>query len=134
MKISPTLYQQIISHGVQEHPHEACGLVAGAKASRVESVWPLANEQKYRNRYFISKKVVESTIKKVNEQGQKVLGIYHSHPTTAPIPSSRDLWYHPDEQVKMIIISFKTHPPVLKCYTIHSHTYDEHPFLIDPSH
>lgn len=132
MHVSQSIYEQLVAHGEDQLPYEACGLLAGNVDDCVLSIWSLENEWKSSFRYYVSKKVVESTVQQIELQGQKVLGVYHSHPTTAPIPSYHDLQNHPDHKVKMIIISYKNALPTLKCYTVMNNTYDEYPFYIDP--
>ncbi|MGP4062201.1 M67 family metallopeptidase [Halobacillus sp. H74] len=131
MKISKTLYDQMINHGLQDLPYEACGLLAGAEQGHIRSVWPLKNEWKSSTRFYVSKKVVEETLEQIDLKGQKVLAVYHSHPATAPYPSYTDLKNHTEYGVKMVIVSYKTSYPHTKCFSISEKSYDEHPFLID---
>lgn len=126
-----TLYDQMVQQGALALPYETCGFVTGTDAHYIKKIWPLKNEWKSTNRYYVSKKVVAETLQKIKTMDQMVLGIYHSHPTTAPTPSFYDLKNHPDDDVKMIILSYKSAPPTVKCYTVQAYTYDEHPFFIE---
>lgn len=130
MNISKPLYDQVINHCQKQLPYEACGLLAGTNQNDVLSIWPLENENKSRIRYYVSKKVVNKTLNQIASKGQKVLAIYHSHPKTAPYPSYTDIRHHPDEDVKMIIISFKKNIPQLRCFAINAPTYEQYPFHI----
>ncbi|MGR9050333.1 M67 family metallopeptidase [Halobacillus faecis] len=131
MKIPENLYAQMIQQGSEALPFETCGLITGMNPTVIEKLWPLENEWKSVHRFYVSKKVVAETIKKITTINHMVLGVYHSHPTTAPVPSFYDLKNHPDDEVKMLIISYKTSPPTIKCYSIKNYTYDEHPFSIE---
>ncbi|WP_062513303.1 Mov34/MPN/PAD-1 family protein [Halobacillus sp. KGW1] len=130
IELSEEQYEQIMEHGRREWPLEACGLLAGEEPGVILSVWPLENEWKARNRFFVSAKVVAQTLEHVSHAGHKVLAIYHTHPDTAPYPSYTDLLHHPDDNVIMVILSYKTNPPNMRCFTIKNRTCDEHPFSI----
>ncbi|MBX0356616.1 M67 family metallopeptidase [Halobacillus sp. Nhm2S1] len=131
MKILKDLYDQMILQGSEALPYETCGLLTGEGPSDIQKLWPLENEWKSPHRFYVSKKVVEETLKRITAIHQTVLGVYHSHPTTAPVPSFYDLKNHPDDDIKMMIISYKNIPPTVKCYSIKNRTYDEHPFSIE---
>ncbi|MBN9652679.1 M67 family metallopeptidase [Halobacillus sp. GSS1] len=131
MIILKDLYDQMVRQGSEALPYETCGLLTGEGPSDIQKLWPLENEWKSPHRFYVSKKVVEETLERITAINQTVLGVYHSHPTTAPVPSFYDLKNHADDEVKMLIISYKTSPPTVKCYSIKNFTYDEHPFSIE---
>ncbi len=130
--IPQSLYDQMIEHGKVTLPYEACGMFSGNN-QKIKSCWPLENESKSDRRFFVSKKVVEETIQKAKELDEQILAIYHTHPSTAPIPSIDDIKYHVDHDVKMVIISYKTKSAITKWYRIMDSTYEECLFLIDQS-
>ncbi|WP_431308912.1 Mov34/MPN/PAD-1 family protein [Halalkalibacter flavus] len=125
-------FEEIVEHGRSNLPYEVCGLLSGNK-NNVQSVWKLVNEIKSDRRYFVGKKVVEETFKQINKQKEKVIAIYHSHPTTKPIPSSYDLVNHIDDEIVMVIISYKFKKPKIKCYRIEAGAYEECIYLIEPT-
>lgn len=129
MRIAQQLYQQMVDHGYTSLPNEACGMASG-KDGQIEQVWPLVNERPSPHRFFVSKSIVFSTLEAIEQSGQQVLAIYHTHPGTAPVPSSYDLQSHPDTKVKMLIISYKFTPPHSACYSVLSGRYVKHPFHI----
>ncbi|MET3683736.1 proteasome lid subunit RPN8/RPN11 [Alkalibacillus flavidus] len=118
------IYSKIIEHCRDSLPNESCGLLTG-NDNHVNRFWPLDNELKSTKLYFVSKRSLEKVLTKINQTGEQVLAIYHTHPTTAPVPSYYDLQNHPDETVQMMIISFKTEPPKSKIYTIKNRLHSE---------
>ena len=128
--ISDLLLKEVIEHARIHLPYESCGLLAGTH-NKVNSFWRLENELKSESRFFVQKKVVEKTLMQMAEQKENVIAVYHSHPTTAPVPSSYDIFSHPDQEVKMMIVSFKLESPKIKCYTILKSTYFECPIVIE---
>ncbi|MCP3029093.1 Mov34/MPN/PAD-1 family protein [Halobacillus sp. A5] len=122
------IYNDMIKLGRMSLPYEVCGLLTGFR-STIYTNWPLVNEAKSVHRFFVSQSVVEQTLKRIEEKSEEVLAVYHSHPTTSPIPSSYDIEHH-DNEVKMIIISYKNNPPAVKCFQIFNHTYYSYPLEI----
>ena len=123
----------MVDIGRLELPYEACGLLSG-NDSHVKSLWPLQNEMKSVSRFFVNKNSVRETIQKIKKLEEQVLAIYHTHPITAPVPSSFDILNHPDNKVSMVIISYKTNPPNTKWYQIRDSMYIERPYYIIPQH
>lgn len=124
------LYDEMIAHCRSELPYEACGIVSGVN-EKVDSVWKLTNESKSKNRYFVGKDNVQNTLNELVHKGEKILGIYHSHPTTSAIPSRMDLINHPYPNVKMLIVSFKKMDPVMKCYEIKNQHFVEITLIVN---
>jgi proteasome lid subunit RPN8/RPN11 len=125
-------FEEIVEHGRSNLPYEICGLLSGNK-NTVQSVWKLGNEIKSKRRYFIGKKIIEETFDQIGKRKEKVLAIYHSHPTTEPIPSSYDLANHFNDEFIMMIISYKSNKPKIKCYRVETGSYKECFFLIEPT-
>jgi len=124
-------FKELLNHGRSKLPYEACGILSG-KNNQVHSIWKLKNEVKSDRRFFVGKKAIVETLHHIAEKDEVVLAIYHSHPTTAPVPSYIDIKNHLDSEVKMIIVSYKTKNPIVKCYSVQNRAYKEQPFLIEP--
>jgi len=128
---STSCYEDMLNHCRSSLPYEGCGILSGVN-NFICSNWKLKNEVRSDRHFFVGKKTVSETLQKIKEKKETVLAIYHSHPTTAPIPSYADLKNHPDKKIKMIIISFKRKVPNVKCYTVKNQMYIESPFFVDP--
>ncbi|MGG0248485.1 M67 family metallopeptidase [Peribacillus frigoritolerans] len=126
-------YDMMIDHCSSYLPYEACGILAG-RNNEVDSIWKLENELKSDRRFFISKNKIEETVREISKQEKDILAIYHSHPSTTPVPSYLDIVNHPDPSVKLVIVSYKLNVLKVKCYDISNGLYKERPFLISPTH
>lgn len=76
----------------QKRPdEEICGLVSQA-ADGTLALYPIDNVATDRQRTFeMEAQQQVSVLRKIREQGETLLAIYHSHPDTPPEPSARDL-------------------------------------------
>ncbi|WP_430788250.1 Mov34/MPN/PAD-1 family protein [Virgibacillus flavescens] len=132
LNIPQAIYDQMLAHGRTTLPFETCGLLSGNNGN-VQSIWKLENELKSDRRFFVGKGIIEETIREIKSLDEQVLAIYHTHPTTAPVPSFYDITNHPDEVVKMVIVSYKTMHPITKCYNICGANHQECLFWLEPS-
>ncbi len=103
----------IIEHARNEFPYEACGVLAGVNGEVVK-VYPLPNENKSEVSYFASPQEQIKVFKKIRRNGWELLGIYHSHPNTAPYPSQRDieLAFYPEAVYLIVSLKSFTQPEV----------------------
>jgi proteasome lid subunit RPN8/RPN11 len=105
--LSRQFLDAMIEHARTELPNECCGLLAGVRDGavlRVEARHELVNETPSPKEYFAVKSVFAAT-KKMREFDHEIVAIYHSHPTSEPIPSNKDLKrnFHGDTVVHFII-------------------------------
>lgn len=128
--IPEDVYMEMINHCKNNLPYEVCGFLSGEN-NNVKSIWPFINEWKSKSRYYVSEHIVEKCLKEISLKNEKVLAIYHTHPTTSPTPSSYDLANHPYADVSMMIVSFKQNQIKVKCFTITHSSYKERPFLTE---
>ncbi|GEL78478.1 M67 family metallopeptidase [Tenuibacillus multivorans] len=119
-------YQEIIVSTQSQLPYEACGFLSGTH-DQIQSVWPLENQLQSNLRFFVDKKTVRSTIKQFEAVQEDLIAIYHSHPTSKPLPSYGDIKNHMSDQVLMMIVSYKYHEPSVKCFQILNQHYQECP-------
>jgi proteasome lid subunit RPN8/RPN11 len=92
MKLSKELLHQIQLHLESGYPNEACGVMLG-KGGVVTEVVSADNERtdSARNRYLIDPLAYMKIERGADKRGLEVLGIYHSHPDVAAMPSQFDL-------------------------------------------
>ncbi|MEN2467545.1 M67 family metallopeptidase [Ornithinibacillus sp. JPR2-1] len=120
----------IIQNCYQALPYECCGFLSGRQDNEVISNWNLKNEAKLKKQFKVSSHTVGEVLRRISAKGEKVIILYHSHPTAPPIPSMEDLQYHPDEDIKMLIISLMNKEIQYKCYQVSGMEYKEVPVQI----
>jgi proteasome lid subunit RPN8/RPN11 len=90
LHLSQAALDDIVGHARRDAPHECCGLLVGtedvidrAVAARNDSESPLT-------RYRINPADHFAVIRALRGSDQRILGAYHSHPSTAASPSPTD--------------------------------------------
>lgn len=80
----------MLAHAREEAPRECCGLLVGRGESVVRSV-RARNLDATATRYLIDPEDHFAAIRAARVEGLEVVGAYHSHPSSAPVPSPADV-------------------------------------------
>jgi proteasome lid subunit RPN8/RPN11 len=81
---------RITAHARAEQPNECCGLLLGADEHIDEAV-PARNLHASSSRFLVNPVDHLAAVRRARATGRRVVGAYHSHPETPPVPSPRDL-------------------------------------------
>lgn len=82
---------EIVRHAKAMRPDEACGIIAGS-GNRVNRVIHVQNVADHPTcRYRIDERDLGKHLPELLSNGDAILGFYHSHPDSAPIPSETDI-------------------------------------------
>lgn len=119
MKISQGLLDEMIEHAISDDPNECCGLIGGNNGE-AKVLYRMENTAHSPLRYEMDPMEQYRVYSKIEEDGQEVVGIYHSHTRTAAYPSQTDInlasgW--PDA-VYFIVSLEKTDEPYVKGFMI----------------
>ena len=122
-------YSAMLEQAQEELPNECCGLLAGwivDGVGRVEMHYPLVNELASPIEYNAGAKSLIAAHKDMRARGIAELAIYHSHPTTAPIPSrtDRERNYYGTEMI-FLIIGLAEQPPQVRAWRLQSDSHEE---------
>lgn len=100
-----------------ELPNECCGLLAGRieeAVGRVEMRYPLVNATASPREYNAEPRSMLAAFKDMRARGIVELAIYHSHPTSAPIPSKTDRERNYSTEVMNLIIGLDGVEPLVR--------------------
>ena len=90
MKISRALIDEMVAHAREDLPNECCGMIGGrdGEATRVIRV---ENAAASPLRYEMDPKAQFDAYSAIEESGEELLAIYHSHTRSAAYPSQTDV-------------------------------------------
>jgi len=88
--LKPVLAQEIVAYARAAQPNECCGVILGHEdtAEQIMPVPNIADEPKYN--YQMDEKILLKALYQAEHMQLEVIGFYHSHPRTDPIPSPTD--------------------------------------------
>ena len=94
MRLSLTITESqansMIAHAQHGLPSEACGLLGG-KSGHVSTVYPGTNAEHSPIRYLLDPIDQFNAMKMIDQNGEDLIGIFHSHPKGVAIPSEIDI-------------------------------------------
>lgn len=88
--ISKHVIADILAHAREEAPRECCGVLVGRPEYVVRSI-RARNLDATATRYLIDPEDHFAAIRSARAEGLEVIGAYHSHPSSAPVPSPTDV-------------------------------------------
>ncbi len=127
--IEHKLFKEMVDIGRQKFPLEICGFLIGT-GFFIKDWIELENTSAKPYTFHVKQEAVDCALAEVVKRESEVIAIFHTHPTTNPIPSTQDIYHHPDKKLLMAILSYKNKEPILKCYRINENSYTEVPFFI----
>jgi len=90
MRISSALVEEMVAHALEEAPLECVGLVAAEDGAAVR-VHRLVNAFASEFRYTPDDREYVRAYMDIEDRGQTIGAIYHSHTRSAPVPSQTDI-------------------------------------------
>jgi proteasome lid subunit RPN8/RPN11 len=88
------LLEEAIGHVREALPNECCGLLAGRVETGVGVVttrFTVGNDLASPTGYLTNARDLFAAFRAMRTDGTDVLAVYHSHPTSEPVPSRRDV-------------------------------------------
>ncbi len=109
--------KEIIQHALEGSPYEVCGLLGG-QDQEVQEVYPIKNTEASTVSYFMDPKEQLQAMKAMRQKGQKMVGIYHSHPVAEAYPSQKDVSLAFYDDVAYVIVSLMHESPQVRAFEI----------------
>jgi proteasome lid subunit RPN8/RPN11 len=120
--------EDMFAHARCELPNECVGLLAGVISGgmgRVVKRYPLVNAAASPREYLSQPESMFAAYRDMRERGLEILGVYHSHPSSDPVPSRTDLERNYGGEVVNFIISLKNEAPELRGWWLKESSYEE---------
>ena len=90
LAIPRAMLDEIVAHSREEAPNECCGLIAGRDGSATR-LYRARNEFESPLRYNVHPQDLLRITSEIDERGEQLAGIYHSHTRSAAYPSQTDV-------------------------------------------
>jgi proteasome lid subunit RPN8/RPN11 len=125
VRIGRELIDEIVAHAREEAPNECCGLIAGADG-RAGRVFRARNSEASPFRYVVDAQDQIRIMGEIEDAGEELVGIYHSHTRSAAYPSQTDVnladgWPDP----VYLICSLAAGEPEVRAFSIRDGSIEE---------
>jgi [CysO sulfur-carrier protein]-S-L-cysteine hydrolase len=119
MRIAQSLLDELVAHAREDLPNECCGLIGG-RDGEATAVIRVANSAASPLRYEMDPQAQYDALKAIEDDGDELLAIYHSHTKSAAYPSQTDVnqavaW---PEQIYVIVSLADEDAPDVKAYML----------------
>jgi proteasome lid subunit RPN8/RPN11 len=130
LRFSRAALAGIVDHARAAKPSECCGLLVGTGTSVTEAV-PARNLADLPTRFLIDPQDHIDAIRDARVRGLEVLGFYHSHPHSPPVPSETDRAEagYPDHLY--LIASLASEPPEIRLFRFSGGNFLDVPFVTE---
>ncbi len=128
LRLPQALFDDMIEHARRELPCECCGLLAGvveAEVGRVVERYSLVNALASGREFESEPRSMFAAMRAMHQRGLDVLAVYHSHPTSAPVPSRTDLERNYSPDVVNVIVSLAAETPTVRAWWLTDKDYRE---------
>jgi proteasome lid subunit RPN8/RPN11 len=90
MRIPRAIFDELIAHARDEAPNEACGLIGGADG-RAQTLYRARNSEASPLRYNLDPQDQFRIMSEIEDRGEELAAIYHSHTASPAYPSQTDI-------------------------------------------
>ncbi|MBA4349097.1 MAG: hypothetical protein C0415_03795 [Thermodesulfovibrio sp.] len=111
------ILKEMLVHCKEGYPNEVCGIFAG-KENEVSKIYKMTNIESSPVSYFMDSREQFKVMKDMRENNLSMLAIYHSHPSSPPYPSGRDISLAFYEDAVYVIVGLLEKEPVVKGFLI----------------
>lgn len=106
LRIDRATYDAIVAHAREDHPDEACGVVAGPEGSdRPERFIPMLNAARSPTFYEFDSGDLLKLYREMDDREEEPVVVYHSHTATEAYPSRTDISYASEPEAHYVLVS-----------------------------
>jgi proteasome lid subunit RPN8/RPN11 len=124
LRLSAAQYAMVVAHCLDGLPYEACGLLVGpidehgSATGEIRAVFPCRNADASAVTYTVDSRDMLRSMRAAEEQGDEIVGVWHSHTHTDAFPSATDVRQAVDPGWIYAIVSLRDDLPMLRAYRI----------------
>ncbi len=124
MKISRPIYDELLAHAREDAPNECCGLIGGNDGV-AKTVYRARNAEASPLRYNLDPQDQFRIMTAMDERGEELSAIYHSHTASPAYPSQTDINLAAYPDALYLIVSLAEGEEPLRGYRIEEGKVDE---------
>ena len=110
LRIDRATYVAIVAHAREDHPDEACGVVAGPEGTeRPERFVPMLNAARSPTFYEFDSADLLTLYRDMDSRDEVPVVVYHSHTATEAYPSRTDISYASEPHAHYVLVSTREH-------------------------
>jgi proteasome lid subunit RPN8/RPN11 len=118
LALPQSMRAEIIAHARDHKPRECCGIIAG-RDGRVTQIHRLTNVEPGNTRYLFDDEEFFQLYWDIENRGDSLLAVYHSHPATVAYPSKTDVEFALWPEAVYVICSLEhDDAPVIRGFRI----------------
>jgi proteasome lid subunit RPN8/RPN11 len=117
MKIARQIYDELLAHAREDAPNECCGLIGGADGL-ARTVYRARNAEASPLRYNLDPQDQFRIMTEMDEKGEELSAIYHSHTASPAYPSQTDINLAAYPDAVYLIVSLAEGERALRGYRI----------------
>ncbi len=131
MRVRQTVIEAMIVHARALAPLECCGLLLG-RENLIDEAMPATNVRASPVAYCVDPRDHFAAIRRARASARRVVGAYHSHPASPPVPSPTDVAEAFDSELLYVIVSLERDEPRIRAYHIESGNFSERSLVPEP--
>lgn len=131
MRISKELVEELVAHAREDAPNECCGMIAASDGAATR-VLRAVNAEASPLRYSLDPQDQYRLMMDIDDQGEELGAIYHSHTRSAAYPSQTDvnLAFYPDA-LYVIVSIVDPDSPEVRAFKIRDGEIDEAELVVE---
>jgi proteasome lid subunit RPN8/RPN11 len=131
MVLPASVLGELIAHARNDAPNECCGMIA-ARDGRLTAHFRARNEFESPMRFQIDSRDQIRITNEIEERGDEIGAIFHSHPNSEAVPSQTDVnlarWW---PGLLWVICSLAEHEPVVRAFRIDGSDVEEVELIVE---
>lgn len=130
MRIPKRIYEELVAHAREEAPNECCGLIGGDDGE-AKTLYRAVNAEASPLRYNLDPNDQFRIMREIEERGEELSAIYHSHTHSEAYPSETDIGLATYPDTVYLIVSLTEEPETLRGFRIVDGEVDEVELVVD---
>ncbi len=117
MKLSREHFEELIAHAREDEPNECCGMI-GARDGAATNIYRARNSEASPLRYNLHPSDQFRIMEEIDERGEDLAAIYHSHTKSPAYPSQTDINLATYPDTLYVIVSLMTDEEPIRAFEI----------------